>query len=72
MLRKISDYDNQTIEKCFSYEKKNDNSSGCILTDVESGMVIHLENGKYLSYFGTRFAKVDDSGVIHVFKNYMG
>ena len=27
---------------------------------------------KFLSYFGTRFAKIDEQGIIHIFKDYMG
>ena len=77
-MKKISDYNNKTLDECFDMRK----TEGVNLKErnvelpnkdgsQEPMISIMLEKGKFLSYFGTKFAKVDNNSVIHVFKDYM-
>lgn len=76
-MKKLSDYHNKKLCECFDCFNINiheditqtdielrDNTSEILLSVI-------LERGKFLSYFGTRFAKVDENGIIHIFKDYM-
>ena len=78
-MKKISDYNNKKLCECFDCFNVNNNEQDIATSNIElkdiSGdtvLTIVLEKGKYLSYFGTRFAKVDNNGIISVFKNFMG
>ena len=59
---------------CFNIKNqdKDITQTNVELKDVSEDFAITLERGKILSYFGTRFAKIDNNGVIHIFKDYMG
>ena len=78
-MKKISDYNGKKLCECFNCfdinnEGKDITQSNIELKDNSSDLMISviLEKGKFLSYFGTRFAKVDSEGIIHIFKDYMG
>ena len=77
-MKKLSDYNNKKLCECFNcfnmkqHEGKDIAQCNIELKDTDSNAEIILERGKYLSYFGVRFAKVDENGVIHIFKDYMG
>lgn len=73
---KISDYNNKKLCECFDcFDMKNQNKDitqcNIELKDNTRGFNVVLERGKYLSYFDVRFAKVDNNGIIRVFKDYM-
>lgn len=76
-MKKISDYNNKKLTECFDCSKMNNtpdiSESNVELNDVSGSVMLSvmLEKGKYLSYFGTRFARVDQNQVIHVFKDFM-
>ena len=78
-IRKLSDYNNKKLCECFDcFNMKNANKDitqlNIELTDKSGDIAVPviLERNKFLSYFGTKFAKVDECGVIHVFKDFMG
>ena len=76
-MKKLSDYNNKKLCECFDcFNMKNENKdiaqSNIELKDNTGDFNVTLERGKYLSYFGVRFAKVDENGIIHIFKDYMG
>ena len=79
-MRKLSDYNGKTINECFyymdmkKYDGKDISQVNIQLQDKTDNVLnsITLEKGKFLSYFGTRFAKIDNKGVIHIFKDFMG
>lgn len=75
-MKKISDYNNKKLCECFDcFDMKNQNKDitqcNIELKDNTGDFNVVLERGKYLSYFGIRFAKVDNNGIIRVFKDYM-
>jgi hypothetical protein len=76
-MKKISDYNNKKLCECFNcfgmkrYEHVDITETNITLKDVSEDFSIVLEKGKFLSYFGVRFAKVDENGIIHIFKDYM-
>ena len=75
-IRKLSDYNNKKLCECFNcFDMKNINKditqTNITLKDISGDFSIVLEKNKFLSYFGTRFAKVDENGVIHIFKDFM-
>lgn len=77
-MKKISDYNNKRLCECFDcFNIKNTNKDiakmNIELTDISDTtlMPVILERNKFLSYFGTKFAKVDENGIIHVFKDYL-
>ena len=78
-MKKLSDYNNKKICECFDcFDIKNANKDithmNIELIDKSDAtlMPVILEHNKFLSYFGTKFAKVDEYGIIHVFKDFMG
>ena len=78
-MKKLSDYNNKKICECFDcFDIKNANKDiahmNIELIDKSDTtlMPVILEHNKFLSYFGTKFAKVDEYGIIHVFKDFMG
>lgn len=77
-MKKLSDYNNQILCKCFNcfnmkqHEGKDITQVNIELKDNTEDFTVILEKGKFLSYFGTRFAKIDDKGIIHIFKDFMG
>ena len=78
-MKRLSDYNNKKLCECFNcfnikqHEGKDITQCNITLKDntSETPLEVVLEKGKYLSYFGTRFAKVDESGTIHIFKDFM-
>lgn len=77
-MKKISDYNGKKLCECFDcFNIKNTNKDiaqmNIELTDSSDTTLIPviLERNKFLSYFGTKFAKVDENGIIHVFKDYL-
>lgn len=77
-MKKISDYNNKKLCECFNcFNVENENiditQEEIELKDISNDVLltVTLHKGKFLSYFGVRFAKVDDNGIIHVFKNFM-
>ena len=77
-MKKLSDYNNKKICECFDCfniktANKNIAQMNIELTDISDTtlMPVILERNKFLSYFGTKFAKVDENGIIHVFKDYL-
>ena len=76
-MKKISEYNNKRLCECFDcfnmkqHEGKDITQVNIELKDKTDAIVVKLERGKYLSYFDMKFAKVDENGVIHVFKDYM-
>ena len=75
-MKKLSDYNNKKLCECFNcFDIKNQNKDitqcNIELKDNTGDFNVVLERGKYLSYFGIRFAKVDNNGIIRVFKDYM-
>lgn len=77
-MKKLSDYNNKKLCECFNcFNVKNKHiditTTNIELTDKDNDILLSvtLERGKFLSYFGTRFAKVDENGIIHIFKDYM-
>lgn len=77
-MKKLSDYNNRKLCECFNCFDINNQDADIIQTNIElkdrdgdTLLSIILEKGKYLSYFGIRFAKIDEHGIIHVFKDYM-
>ena len=77
-MKKISDYNGKKLCECFDcFNMKNTNKDiaqmNIELTDRNDITLIPviLERNKFLSYFGTKFAKVDENGIIHVFKDYL-
>lgn len=75
-MKKLSDYNNKKLCECFDcFNMKNQNKditqTNIELKDVSENFTVVLERGKFLSYFGIKFAKVDEKGVIHIFKDYM-
>lgn len=77
-MKKISDYNNKRLCECFDcFDINNENKDITQVNielkdkDSDSPIIVVLERGKFLSYFGTKFAKVDENGVIHVFKDFM-
>jgi hypothetical protein len=75
-MKKLSDYNNKKLCECFNcFDITNANKdiaqTNIELKDVTENFTVVLERGKFLSYFGTRFAKVDENGIIHIFKDYM-
>ena len=77
-MKKLSDYNNKKLCECFNcFAMKNENfditQNNIELTDKDGDALLSiiLERGKFLSYFGTRFAKVDNNGIIHIFKDYL-
>ena len=78
-MKKLSEYNNKKLCECFDcfnmkqHEGKDITQCNITLKDntSETPLEVVLEKGKYLSYFGTRFAKVDENGVIHIFKDFM-
>jgi hypothetical protein len=78
-MKKLSDYNNKKLCECFNcFDMKNKNiditQTNIELKDTDGNNTfsVVLERGKFLSYFGTRFAKINDNGIIHIFKDYMG
>jgi hypothetical protein len=78
-MKKLSDYNGKKLCECFNCfnlkqnQQKDITQCNIDLKDSsgEIALPIVLERGKFLSYFGTRFAKVDQNGIIHIFKDYM-
>ena len=77
-MKKISDYNGKKLCECFDcFDLKNENKDitqmNIELKDNNDSMLMSviLEHGKYLSYFGTRFAKVSENGIIHIFKDFL-
>ena len=75
-IRKLSDYNNKKLCECFNcFNLQNANTditqTNIELKDTETSQVVTLERGKFLSYFGTRFGKIDANGVIHIFRDYL-
>ena len=77
-MKKLSDYNNKKLCECFNcFALQNVNKDITTVNielkdqDGEVLLPIILERGKYLSYFGTKFAKVDENGIIHIFKDYL-
>ena len=78
-MKKISEYNDKRLCECFDcfnmkqHEGKNITQVNIELKDRSDTTLIPviLERNKFLSYFGTKFAKVDENGIIHVFKDYM-
>ena len=77
-MKKIGEYNDKKLCECFDCVNiKNTNKDitqmNIELTDRNDTtlMPIILERNKFLSYFGTKFAKVDENGIIHVFKDYL-
>ena len=75
-MKKLSDYNDKKLCECFNcFDMKNQNKditqTNIELKDVSENFTVVLERGKFLSYFGIKFAKVDEKGVIHIFKDYM-
>ena len=77
-MKKIGEYNDKKLCECFDcFNIKNTNKDitqmNIELTDRNDTtlMPIILERNKFLSYFGTKFAKVDENGIIHVFKDYL-
>lgn len=78
-MKMLSDYNNKRLCECFRCfnmkqpEHKDISEVNIELKDMDDiSFVVLLERGKFLSYFGTRFAKIDEQGIIHIFKDYMG
>ena len=78
-MKKLSDYNNKKLCECFDCftlqnAGRDITKENIELKDKDSDVLLPvvLERGKFLSYFGTKFAKVDDNGIIHIFKDYMG
>lgn len=77
-MKRLSDYNDKMLCKCFNcfnmnqHEGKDITQVNIELKDNSEDFTVILEKGKYLSYFETRFAKVDENGIIHIFKDYMG
>ena len=75
-MKKISDYNNKKLYECFNcsnieQDEHDITETNITLKDVSEDFSVVLEKGKFLSYFGMRFAKVDENGIIHIFKDYM-
>lgn len=75
-IRKLSDYNSRRLCECFNcfnieHINKDITQNNVELKDISGDFTVVLERGKFLSYFGTRFAKVDENGIIHIFKDYM-
>ena len=75
-MKKLSDYNGKKLCECFNCFNVKQNNTDITQTNIELkdkdiAMPIILERGKFLSYYGTRFAKVDENGIIHIFKDYM-
>ena len=77
-MKKISDYNDKKLCECFDcFNIKNTNKDiaqmNIELTDRNDTtlMPVILEHNRFLSYFGTKFAKIDENGIIHVFKDYL-
>lgn len=75
-MKKLSEYHNKKLCECFNcFDIKNTHkdiaTTNIILKDISEDFNVVLERGKFLSYFGTRFAKIDENGIIHIFKDYM-
>lgn len=77
-MKKLSDYNNKRLCECFNCFDIKDEHADITQTNIElkdndgdAVLSVILERGKFLSYFGVRFAKIDEQGVIHVFKDYM-
>ena len=79
-MKRLSEYNGKTINECFYYVnmKQHDNKDitqvNIQLQDKTDNVLnsVILEKGKFLSFYGVRFAKVDENGTIHIFKDYMG
>lgn len=75
-MRRLSDYNDKKLCECFDCFKTQNPEQDITqinveLTDLSEPLSVILERGKFLSYFNTRFAKIDTNGTIHVFKDYM-
>ena len=78
-MKKISDYDHEKLCECFDcfnmkqHAGKDITKVNIELRDRDDSelLPITLERGKFLSYCGVKFAKVDSEGIIHVFKDFM-
>lgn len=75
-MKKLSDYNDKKLCECFDCFNLRNQNKDITQTDIElkdkdTLLPVILERGKFLSYFGTRFAKVDGNGIIHIFKDYM-
>ena len=76
-MKRISDYNNKKLCECFNcfgmkqYEGKDIMQTNITLKDITEDFSVVLEKGKFLSYVGMRFAKVDENGIIRIFKDYM-
>ena len=77
-MRKLSEYDGKTVNECFYYmNMKHDGKDVSQVTiqlqDKTDNVLnqILLEKGKFLSFYGTRFAKIDENGIIRIFKDYL-
>lgn len=75
-MKKLSDYNNKKLCECFDcFNVKNVEQDitqiNVELNDRFEPLFVVMERGKFLSYFNTRFAKIDSDGTIHVFKDYM-
>ena len=77
-MKKLSDYNGKKLCECFDcFNMKNTHQDitqiNIELKDITGDvlMPVMLEKGKFLSYFGTKFAKLDNNGVIHIFKDFM-
>ena len=78
-MKKISEYNDKRLCECFDWIKKKNTNKDIAQMNIEltdrsdiTLIPIILERNKFLSYFGTKFAKVDKNGIIHVFKDFMG
>lgn len=78
-MKKLSDYNGKKLCECFNcFNMKKYDGLDITQVDIElkdisddTLLPVMLERGKFLSYFGTRFAKLDNNGVIHIFKDYL-
>lgn len=77
-MKKLSDYHNKKLCECFDCFNMNNINKDITQTNIElkyyegdTVFSVLLERGKFLSYCGAKFAKIDENGIIHVFKDYM-